>query len=322
MSKMSTEDGRLVLNGPTMGTRWSVTLAAPADTGPLTAALQEAVDRVDAQMSTWRPESDLMRLNRTAVRIWQAVPPELMTVLRMALRIGERSGGLFDIGVGDLVSAWGFGARGSTPDTGLIGAQLGHSRPPAHAVLELDAAGQRVRRLAPLSFDLSGIAKGFAVDQMMRVLAVFGVTDALAALDGELAARGTRPDGSPWAVAVERPDPERRAPMGVIELRDVAVATSGDYRHWVTVGKTRLSHTMDPRLGGPVRNRLASVTVLHPSCMQADAWATALLVAGEDAAPDLAQRNGLDALFVLRDGPELRQFTTGPRLGATDTIPA
>lgn len=322
MSKTCTDDGRVVLSGPTMGTRWSVTLAAPAEAVPLAAALQDAVDRVDAQMSTWRPESDLMRLNRAAVRIWQPVPSELMAVLRTALRIGERSGGLFDIGVGDLVSAWGFGARGPTPDTGLIGAQLGRRRPPAYAVLELDGTGQRVRRLAPLSFDLSGIAKGFAVDQMMQVLAAFGVTDALTALDGELAGRGTRPDGTPWAVAVERPDHDRRAPMGVIDLRDMAVATSGDYRHWVTVGKTRLSHTMDPRLGGPARNRIASVTVLHPTCMEADAWATALLVAGEDAAPDLAARNGLDALFVLRDGPELRQFSTGPRLGATQTVPA
>ncbi|MBI1216983.1 MAG: FAD:protein FMN transferase [Rhodobacteraceae bacterium] len=322
MSKMSTDENRTVLHGPTMGTRWSVTLAGPADTVALTTALQQAVDRVDAQMSTWKPGSDLMRLNRAAVRIWQAVPPELMAVLRTALRIGECSDGLFDIGVGDLVSAWGFGARGSAPDTGLIGAQLGRRRPAAHEVLELDVNGARVRRMAPLSFDLSGIAKGFAVDQMMRVLADYGVTDALAALDGELAARGTRPDGTPWAVAVERPDHDRRAPMGVIDLGDMAVATSGDYRHWVTVGKMRLSHTMDPRLGGPARNRLASVTVLHPACMAADAWATALLVAGEDAAPDLARRNGLDALFVLRDGPELRQFSIGPRLEARQAVVA
>jgi FAD:protein FMN transferase len=113
-------------------------------------------------------------------------------------------------------------------------------------------------------------------------------------------------------VAVERPDHARREAFGVIELADRAVATSGDYRHWVDVGRARLSHTMDPRRGGPAKNRVASASVLHSSCMEADAWATALMVAGEDAGPALARERGLDALFLLRDGIEIRQFGVGP----------
>jgi thiamine biosynthesis lipoprotein len=101
-------------------------------------------------------------------------------------------------------------------------------------------------------------------------------------------------------VAAESPQPGRRAAHGVIELQDLAVATSGDYRRWVQVGDARLSHTMDARRGAPVRNDVASVTVLARDCTSADAWATALLVAGAGDGPALAQRVGLEALFLLR----------------------
>ncbi len=319
---MSTESeaapARQVLNGATMGTRWSAILAGPAardlteaDLAGLRHLLQAAVDRVDGQMSTWKPGSDLMRLNRAAVGSWQTVPAELFRVLQAGLRIGRLSEGLFHIGVGDLVTAWGFVAAGRQPDTGRITAQLGHRLKPAHELVEIDPGNLRVRRHAPMALDLSGIAKGFAADEMMRVLAGRGIADALVSLDGELVARGRRPDGTAWTVAVERPEHDRRAPLGMIALQDGAVATSGDYRHWVEIGRARLSHTMDPRLGGPTKSRLASVSVVNPSCMEADGWATALLVAGEDAGPALARAQGLDALFLLREGADIRQHRVG-----------
>src|SRR4051812_12016044 len=111
MLKMSTEVNRHALNGTTMGTRWSALVYAPAtaDIAALRAALVEAVDRVDRQMSTWKPEIDLMRLNAAAPGVWVPVPAELMFVLAKGLEIGRASGGAFDIGLGDLVNAWGFG---------------------------------------------------------------------------------------------------------------------------------------------------------------------------------------------------------------------
>jgi thiamine biosynthesis lipoprotein len=101
-------------------------------------------------------------------------------------------------------------------------------------------------------------------------------------------------------VAVESPQAGRRAVHGVIELQDLAVATSGDYRRYLEVGGARLSHTMDLRRAAPVRNEVASVTVLAPACMLADAWATALLVAGPGEGLALAQCMGLEALWLLR----------------------
>ncbi|MEO8686102.1 MAG: FAD:protein FMN transferase, partial [Devosia sp.] len=130
-------------------------------------------------------------------------------------------------------------------------------------------------------------------------------------IDGELRGRGCRLDGSPWHVAIERPDRANRDAAAIIALQDRAIATSGDYRHWHRYDGRIVSHTMDPRTGAPVQNALASVSVLAANCMMADAWATALLVAGESVGPQLAEANGLDALFVLRHGDELLELPIG-----------
>jgi thiamine biosynthesis lipoprotein len=151
-----------------------------------------------------------------------------------------------------------------------------------------------------LQLDLCGIAKGYAVDRMTNVLRKHGVRHALAALDGELRAVGGQASGRPWSVALEGPEAGRRTVHGVIELEGLAVATSGDYRRYLEVGDVRLAHTMDSRRCAPVNNAVASVTVLARTCMLADAWATALLVAGPDEGLAMAQRMGMDVLYLLR----------------------
>lgn len=311
MSKTFTDLSRHALNGPTMGTRWSALFHAEPgfDHARLRAALQAVVEEVDAQMSTWRRGSDLMRLNAAPVGAWVELPSRLIEVLAFGLEVGRASGGAFDIGMGDAVAAWGFGPGAA--DAGRIRAALAASRHPAHEVLEIEPAAGRARRHAEVSFDLSGIAKGYGVDRLAETFRAFGIADALVSIDGELRALGLRPDGSAWPVAIERPDPERRAPLAVLTLENAAVATSGDYRHWVELGGRRLSHTMDPRTGGPLDGAPASVTVAARTCMAADAWATALMVLGPEEGASLARGIGLDALFVLREGRGLRQIPVG-----------
>lgn len=299
MSKMSTDRARFALNGPTMGTRWSALFfVAPGfDPVPIRAALQAAVDEVDAQMSTWNAGSDLMRLNAAAAGEWAAAPERLTEVLRLGLEIGRASDGAFDIGMGDAVTAWGFGPEAAAPAG--IRAAMAAARRPAHEVLEID--GTLVRKSEPIALDLNGIAKGYGVDRLAETLRDHGIGDALVGIDGEMRALGRRPDGEAWTIAVEAPDAECRAPRSILALEDAAVATSGDYRHWVEVGGRRLSHTMDPTRGAPVIASPASVTVVARSCAEADAWATALMVLGPDRGAALARRRGLDALFLLRD---------------------
>lgn len=322
MPKTSSESAapsqRVTLHGPTMGTRWSASLDAGdgVDVAALQQDLAAAVQLVDAQMSPWKPDSDLMRLNHAPLDNWVNLPAELLQVLDCALDTQRRSAGAFDPGVGALVDAWGFGAARDTPDAEAIQRARQGTRPATHTCLELDPAAGRARKHAPVQLDLCGIAKGYAVDRMAAVLQQHGVSHALAALDGELRALGCQASGAPWAVALEQPEAGRRAGRGVIELQDLAVATSGDYRRFLQLGDVRLAHSMDARRRAPVHNAVASVTVLARSCMLADAWATALLVAGPGAGLAMAQRMGLEALFLLRRRGGLLEMGLG-RFGST-----
>ena len=317
MPKMSSEPAtpckRTTFHGPTMGTRWSATVDADntMDLAALRQDLAAAVEQVDEQMSPWKPDSDLMRLNRAPVDKWVDLPAEILEVLDCALDVHRLSAGAFDPCVGALVNAWGFGAVRDAPDAQAIRAARQSTPLPAHGRLELDRPSGRARKRATLQLDLCGIAKGYAVDRMAHVLQQHGVRHALAALDGELRAVGAQASGVPWAVALERPEPGRRAVQGVIELEDLAVATSGDYRRFLQVGDARLAHTMDAHRCAPVNNAVASVTVLAHTCMLADAWATALLVAGPDEGLAMAQRMGLDVLFLLRRAEGLIELGLG-----------
>lgn len=366
-------------SGATMGTRYGAQFYAPptADARAIAAALDAAVRAVDAQMSNWKADSDLSRLNRATPGSWTPICANLAAVLVRAREIGRETDNAFNIGVGTLVDRWGFGpgaaanrqadnewaanrqaagrhtvdrhtvdrhtadrhtaarqtkdgrtpcrqpARPAGPANGLSGAIDARRRAsilrgpvpspcrPIDELLEVDVARGRARRLADVAFDLCGIAKGFGVDELARVLDRHDIGAWLVGIDGELRARGCKPDGSPWAIALEAPDYDRRGAMGAIDLVDAAVATSGDYRHWADFGGERLSHTMDPRAGAPLRGDIASVTVVAPTCTDADAYATALMVLGAQPGCAHAERHGLDALFVVRDGDALRTIGCG-----------
>jgi FAD:protein FMN transferase len=282
------------LDGATMGTRWSVLLdASPrVNLDALRADLQIAVDDVNRQMSTWTPDSDLMRFNAAPCGQWMALPARLTTVLTAGLHISRLTGNAFEMNLGDATKAWGFQ---ETPlDLAAIRTASNLAR--IAALVGLELADGQARKSAPMALDLSGIAKGYGVDCLAEVIENHGVSSALCALDGELRALGELP----WPVAIAQPDhPDHRA-HSVLDLCDGAVATSGDYRHFVMVRGQRLSHTMDPRRGAPLVTAPASVTVLAQSCMQADAMATALTVMGRDQGLNFARSQGISALFLTR----------------------
>jgi len=287
-----------------MGTRWSAVSYVPDGfvQTELQERLQAAVDEVDRQMSSWQPQSDLNQLNAAPLGTWVTVPPELCAVLDAALAVGKASDGAFNIGVGDLVMAWGFGGGRRTPDPVLIRTTASRLPFEPPKTLQVEAAGRRVRKFAPLTLDLSGIAKGFGVDELGRVMIEAGLSSWLVGIDGEMRAAGRKPDGQSWAVGHEAPVPGRRELAGVITLDDAAVATSGSYRHYTAFDGVRASHTMDPRTGAPLAGDLASVTVVAGTCMAADAWATAILVAGAQAGAALARKAGLGVVLTRQDG--------------------
>nr|WP_211254944.1 FAD:protein FMN transferase [Nevskia soli] len=294
-----------------MGTRWSAQFHVPP-TRHLAAVVDQlgaAVGAVDAEMSNWRTDSDISRLNHAEPGQWVSVSANLAAVLTRAIAIGRETHNAFNIGVGALVCAWGFGPAGGEQDPPAETT----SRPclPIDAVLEVDARNCRARRHVAVSLDLCGIAKGFGVDELARVLDRHGIGSWLVGIDGEMRARGRKPDGAAWAIAIEAPSFECREAMSVIELGDGAIATSGDYRHWRDVNGERISHTMDPRSGTPLLNGIASATVVAPTCTDADAYATALMVLGLTDGLALARQQGLNVLLVGREGGSIRSSGTG-----------
>ena len=295
-----------VIRGQTMGTYYQVTLGGDVLADDAKAALQHDIDalllEINKEMSTYDPDSQLSRFNRSDSTDWIPVPEDVVRVTRDAIEIANLSDGAFDVTAGPLINLWSFG-----PDRGP-------ERIPGDD--ELSDARQRVgielletrddppslrKQRADVYVDLSGIAKGDAVDRIGALLASQGHTSYLADIGGENLARGLKRDGSAWRIAIEIPDGERGI-QRTIELRDRAVATSGDYRNYFEIDGRRFSHIVDPRTGRPGEHTLASVSVLGETSGEADAWATALMVLGAEEALAVAEREGLAALLIVRDG--------------------
>lgn len=291
--------------GAAMGTTWTVRLAEPLgeeDAAAVETAIEAELELVDAAMSTWREDSEISAFNRHHETTPFALSADTAAVLAEALRIGDLTGGAFDITVGPLVEAWGFGAAAAEePPTEAelraLEASTGLDK------LRLDpGAGTITKRDPAVEVDLSGIAKGYAVDRVAEALETLGHERYMVEVGGEVRARGRNPVGEPWRIGIERPDSARGRLQRIVPLLDAALATSGDYRNFRVVDGERSTHILDPREGRPIHHRLASVTVLHPSCTTADALATGLMVLGPDDALALAERHDLAVLLLVRDG--------------------
>ncbi|WP_242130266.1 FAD:protein FMN transferase [Sphingobium sp. Sx8-8] len=287
-----------------MGTSWSVRIV-DAPPGSL-AAIEAVLARIIAQMSNWEAGSDISRFNAAPPGQWTALPADMLTVLRAGLDMARLSGGAFDPAVGRLVAQWGFGPGG------LTGLSAAPSHPSPWTAIEIE--GERARRLADVTLDFSGIAKGFAVDAVAAALHDLGAAHFLIEIGGELLGRGIKPGFQPWWVDVEAP-PGMALPTLRIALCGLAVATSGDYRRFREEGGKRLAHSIDPATGAPIVNDVASVTVLHESAMMADGWATAMTVLGPDRGTALAARHGIPALLIGRTETGGQEYMT-PALAA------
>ena len=297
-------DPTVTLRGETMGTSWTVKYhGAAVDPDEAQATIADTLEAVNAALSTYDDGSEISRLNARAADAWVEVSPHFVTVARAARRVFAVSGGAFDPSVGPLVDLWGFGPGAvptSIPDEAAIDAAretVGYDR------LELDVEGGRVKMpAAPYRLDFSAIAKGYGVDAVLQALEGLGIGAMMVEIGGEVRTAGRNAAGVPWQIAIEEPTPGRRAIRTVLGLESLALATSGDYRNYFEKGGVRYAHTIDPATGRPIRHRLASASVVHDTAMLADAWATALMVAGPERGRALAQTAGLDSMLVVREG--------------------
>lgn len=293
------------LSGQTMGTTWTAKWvgAAGLDRRAVGTTIQRELQIVIDQMSSWEPASTVCTFAQADAGTWVPIADALRSVLQAALQVAAASGGAFDPTAAPLVDLWGFG-----PTPGFD--QVGFKPPSAAAIAHAHArCGWRRLALGPagawqaggVQLDLSAIAKGHAVDRICERLLELGHDSVLVEIGGELRGHGVKPDGQPWWVAIEQP-PGGTGPAPVVAAHDLAIATAGDYRRcWRSADGRLCSHTIDPRSGRPIEHGMASVTVLHPHCMWADAWSTALMVLGLDAGLALAEQHRLAAHLVARD---------------------
>lgn len=305
----------MIVTGRTMGTTYTVKIAGPIKDRRLAevkAEIEKRLQQVNDQMSTWQQDSEISRFNRYRQTDWFPVSKDFVAVVQEANRISQRSDGAFDVTVGPLVNLWSFGPENrpkKIPTDEEIAQRKQHV---GHDRLRFRTNDPALSKADPeLTVDLSAIAKGYGVDVIAKYIESLKPTGYMVEIGGEVRCGGTKADGSPWRIGIQSPQSASKAADRIVELKDKALATSGDYRNYFEHNGKRYSHTIDPRTGRPVEHKLVSVSVIADTCTTADAWATTLMVLGPDAGYELAKKQGLAVLMIVRVGERFEVKATG-----------
>jgi thiamine biosynthesis lipoprotein len=296
--------------GRTMGSPYKVQIAGTnlpsAALDVIKAEVEERLKEINRQMSHYQPDSELSQFNRAPAKTPFKVSPEFARVIRFSLELAHRSDGAFDPTLGPVVNLWGFGEKTeqrAVPAEADLKAALALT---GYRHLAITAGDELIKDIPGLTLNLSGVAKGFGVDEMVRVIRQHGHTNVYVSIAGEVMVLGHNPRGTPWQVGISEPLANWREndPMALVAaLSNRAISTSGDYQNFfVDARGRRLSHIFDPRTGWPVQHQVGGVSVVAPDSMTADALATTLFVLGEEpglrfieAWPDAA------AVFIVRE---------------------
>ncbi len=264
--------------------------------------IDSLLEDFNQSLSYYQPNSVISRINRNETDVTDKY---FRTVFQRAQQISETTGGAFDVTVAPLVNAWGFGfteKETMTPEKiDSLQKLVGYER--------VSLEGQRIVKQDPaIQFDFNSIAKGYAADVVGAFLEDQGIEAYMVEIGGDLMVKGLKPDGSQWRIGMEKPAANSDAPQQwdfYVELKDQAVATSGNYRRYYEEDGQRYSHTIDPVTGYPVSHNLLSVSVFAPDAMTADAFATAFMVMGLQRSIEFAERNQqLEAYFIFSDGQD------------------
>lgn len=310
-----------VLTGTTMGTTYTIKIVQ--DRPPLRQVEKETIStgihsllqEVNRQMSTYLPDSEISSFNNYQGNKWFPISSDFSWVMKSALSISIASNGAFDVTVGSLVNLWGFGTEEREtviPDETEIQRR---KRLTGYQNISISTEPPAIRKNNPnISCDLSAIAKGFGVDKVARFLEEAEIQHYMVEIGGEVRTKGLNSAGKKWHIGLQSPEEKKIAK--VVNLSNLAMATSGDYANYHEVNGKRYSHTIDPRTARPIEHHLASVTVIHPSCMKADGLATAINVLGPVAGYEFAVKQKLPVFMLIRKkgafvekmSPEFKQF--------------
>jgi len=279
-----------LIKGESMGTSYSINVLGDESIE------QDIIDKrlveINNTFSTWLDDSELSQLNRAPIDEWIDVSSELYAILKKSEEIYQQTDGYFDPGIGRLIDLWGFGASGGrteAPKREQIEKAFENS-----SIKYLLMEGGRVKKTRNIHLNLSAIAKGYAVDEIARLIKMFGINNFLVEIGGEVIASGSN-RGDDWIVGVERPD--NKAPIPII-LKDASIASSGNYRNYFIWEGKKYMHIFNPTTGLPANNDLSSVSVIHPQSAMSDAYATSMMAMGSIRAIELANKLKLSTLLI------------------------
>lgn len=285
--------------GQIFGTYYSVTYCHP-DGVDLHEKIKEKMNVFDNSLSTFNKSSVITGINNNDdVKIDAFFEKMFLT----ARKISENTNGAFDITVAPLVNAWGFGfgnrERDRIPNVDSLMQITGYEK------IRLEN-NKLIKEDPRIMLDASAIAKGFASDVIADFLSENGCTDYMVEIGGEIACKGINPKGKKWRIGIDVPTDDiaaqNREIQAILAISDLALATSGNYRQFYYLDGKKFSHTIDPRTGYPVQHNLLSVTVIAPSCVEADAYATAFMVLGVDSALQICESiQGMDCYLIYED---------------------
>jgi FAD:protein FMN transferase len=295
------------IRGLTMGTSYTVELAAPIDDAVravLAKLIEAELATINRAMSTFDPRSELSEFNRRQDLRWAPASRGLIEVLDSASLISTSTQGAFDVTIGPLVDLWGFGPQYRTQRVPNDAAIQRVRESVGYRHVQTDPAAGAIRKThTRIQIDLNAIAPGYGVDRLAMILDRQGVNNYLVEIGGEFRAKGTTAAGRPWRVGIERPVEGRRLIGEIVGLDNRAIATSGTTKDFFEQDGRRYSHSIDPATAQPVEHPPMAVSVVADTAMEADGWATALLVLGPERGYSLAQARGLAALLVTASGP-------------------
>ncbi|MCO4794370.1 MAG: FAD:protein FMN transferase [Bacteriovoracaceae bacterium] len=308
----------VVLTGKTMGTTYSIKYINKSKTPPaqiVSMDIEKLLLEVNRQMSTWQKDSEISLFNKNKKKEWVKIPDDFYYVLSLAIDVASKTDGLFDPTIGPLVNLWGFGPNGErkVPSKDKIEQAM---KRVGYQKIQMDSHKKKIKKTNPeVYLDLSASAKGFGVDVVSKHLKSLGYTNHMVEIGGEVRTSGKK-FNKDWTIAIEVPSEENKnVAQKTLNLKDLAIATSGSYRNFFKKENKRYSHAINFRTGKPIAHTLASVSVVHGSCLEADSWATALMVMGVDKGLELAEKLNLAAYFVYRpsgqiDGSFVEKSTT------------
>lgn len=291
-------------SGPTQGTMFNITYNSDKN---YNAEIDSLLQVFNKSLSCYDPNSLISRINRNETDSLDEIATKFFTI---ANEIARATDGYFDITVAPVVNAWGFGwvkNQGHLPDSCLIDSLLTLVGYEKISVVE----NKIVKQDSRIQVITNAIAQGLAVDFVAAFFDQQGISDYLIEIGGEIYCKGKNAKGTNWQIGIDKPiagsDYNNRENQQTIQLTNMAVNTSGNYRKFLEEGGKKYGHSINPKTGYSVDNEMLSATVVFPDCVRADAYATAFMVMGSKAAMQIVESiDGMEAYFIVEENGDVK----------------